>query len=89
MQKNQGKTAKKPSHPLHAPKVGNFGQKVPSNNFKRAVKTEKSAPSLPLRRDLTEGVGKERAKRDIQVSLSLRTRKKRDFKALPSKGMRG
>jgi hypothetical protein len=38
---------------------------------------------------LTERVGKEREKRAVQVSLSLRTRKNRDLRAFPSKGIRG
>ena len=53
------------------------------------TKTEKNAPSLTLWRKLTERAGKERKKQKIQVSLSLRTRKNRDLRALPSKGMRG
>jgi hypothetical protein len=58
MQKNQGKTAKKPSHPPHAPKVGNFGQKVPSYNFKRAVKTEKAPLPSPFGGISPRGWGK-------------------------------
>ena len=89
MQKSQAKAAKLPASPPHAPQVGDFGCNIPTNVSKGRVKKPKNAPSLPLRRMLTERVGKEREKRKIQVSLSLRTRKNRDLRAFPSKGTRG
>ena len=89
MQKSQAKATKLPASPPHGLHAGDFGRNSPPEVFKAVTKTEKNAPSLTLWRKLTERVGKEREKRKLQVSLSFRTRKNRDLRALPSKGMRG
>jgi hypothetical protein len=89
MQKSQAKAAKTPASPPHAPPSGGFWMKFSSRGLQGSDQNRKNAPSLPPRRMLTERVGKEREKRAVQVSLSLRTRKNRDLSAFPSKGMRG